>query len=128
MVAIFRISTAFNETFRYDSADLRKVNFDTSNILLTLCGRNRVTIQSQTIACLSIPFASCAKYGTPQWHPLLYRIILPSGQYVEERPPLRTSSSWDQQGMFNVIANYWDSPVFSCPPPPPPPSRMASLF
>ena len=103
MVAIFRISTAFDETFRYDSAHLRKVNFDTSNIMLTLCGRNRVTAQSHTIACFSIPFSACAKYGTPEWHPLVYRITLLNGQYVEERPSLRTSSSWEQQGVFRKL-------------------------
>lgn len=101
-VSIFRISTVFNETFRYDSAHLRKVSFDTSNIMLILCGRNRVTSQSQPIACLSIPFSGCVNYATPDWHPMLYRITFPDGHYDDgQQQPLGSSSSWEQQGMFD---------------------------
>ena len=99
VVPLYRISASFDETFRYDSADLRKVNFDTSNLLLSLSGRNKVTTQGQPIACLSIPLAGCSKLTTPsEWHPLVYRITLPSGHNVEECPSLRSSNSWEQQG------------------------------
>lgn len=104
MVAIYRISTKFSETFRYDSAHLRKVDFDTANVQLVVSGRNRVTLQSQTVACLTVPLASCGKMTTPQWLPLVYRILLPSGQYVEEQQPLQQSKSWEDRRMYKLFA------------------------
>jgi len=104
MVAIYRISTKFSETFRYDSAHLRKVDFDTANVQLVVSGRNRVTLQSQTVACLTVPLASCGKMTTPQWLPLVYRILLPSGHYVEEQQPLQQSKSWEDRRTYSWLA------------------------
>ena len=100
MVPIYRISTSLGETFRYDSVHLRKVNFDTANIMLMVCGRNRMTTQSQPIACLTVPLTCCGKVSAPQWFPLVYRIMLPSGHDVEIHQPLSLTKSWDQQGTY----------------------------
>ena len=99
MVPIYRISTTINETFRYDSANLRRVNFDISTVMLILCGRNRVTTQAQPIACLSIPFSACDNYAALDWYPLVYKIKLPQGHCVEERQVMKPSNSQAQLGM-----------------------------
>ncbi|XP_068697632.1 uncharacterized protein [Montipora foliosa] len=98
MVPFYRISTTINETFRYDSANLRRVNFDISTVMLILCGRNRVTTQAQPIACLSIPFSACDNYAALDWYPLVYKMTLPQGHYVEERQVMKPSNSQAQLG------------------------------
>ena len=96
--AIYRISTTFNETFRYDSANLRRVNFDNSSVMVILCGRNRVTTKAQPIASLCIPFSHCCDYSALDWYPLVYKIKLPQGHFVGERQVLKPSDSVDEQG------------------------------
>lgn len=97
-VAIYRLSTTFNETFRYDSANLKRVNFDNSSVMVILCGRNRVTTKAQPIASLCIPFSCCCNYSALDWYPLVYKIKLPQGHYVEERQGFKPSDSVDEQG------------------------------
>lgn len=97
-VAIYRLSTTFNETFRYDSANLKRVNFDNSSVMVILCGRNRVTTKAQPIASLCIPFSCCCNYSALDWYPLVYKIKLPQGHYVEERQVFKPSDSVDEQG------------------------------
>lgn len=97
-VAIYRLSTAFNETFRYDSANLKRVNFDNSSVMVILCGRNRVTTKAQPIASLCIPFCRCCDYSALDWYPLVYKIKLPQGHFVEERQVYKPSDSVDEQG------------------------------
>lgn len=100
VVPVYRISTLFGEYFRYDACDLRRVNVETCKVLLTVCGRNRVTTQGQPIACLSLPLAGYAKMTTPEWYPLIYKITLPSGfDVAEELQAMRASKSWEQKGM-----------------------------
>ena len=96
---VYRISTTFGETFHYNADELRRVNVETCNVLLTICGRNRVTTQGQPIACVTLPLAGYAKMVKPEWYPLTYKILLPSGYDVaEERESLRGSRSWEQKG------------------------------
>ena len=72
---------------------------ETCNVLLTICGRNRVTTRAQPIACLTLPLAGYAKMVKPDWYPLAYKILLPSGYDVaEERESFRGSRSWEQKG------------------------------
>lgn len=101
LAPVYRISTLFGEYFHYDAVDLRKVNVEKCTILLTVCGRNRVTTQGQPIACLSLPLAGYAKMTTPEWYPLKYQIMLPSGYDVaEELQSMRGSKSWEEKGMY----------------------------
>lgn len=96
---VYRISTTFGETFHYSADELRRVDVETCNVLLTICGRNRVTTQGQPIACVTLPLAGYAKMVKPEWYPLTYKILLPSGYDVaEERESLRGSRSWEQKG------------------------------
>lgn len=114
MVPIYRISTTINETFRYDSANLRRVNFDISTVMLILCGRNRVTTQAQPIACLSIPFSACDNYAALDWYPLVYKIKLPQGHCVEERQVMKPSNSQAQLGgKANRKSMAWNDPIMS---------------
>lgn len=100
IVPVYRISTMFGEFFRYDAVDLRRVNVEKCTVLLTICGRNRVTTQGQPIACLSLPLASYAKMTTAEWFPLIYKIKLPSGfDVAEELQSVRGSKSWEQKGV-----------------------------
>ena len=101
MVPVFRISTTFGETFSYDAVDLRRVDVETCKVLLTICGRNRVTTQGQPIASLSLPLAGFAKMTTPEWYPLMYKIVLPCGYDVaDEQQALKGSRSWEEKGMY----------------------------
>ena len=101
LVPVYRISTLYGEYFRYDAADLRKVDVERSTVLLTVCGRNRVTTQGQPIACLSLPLASYAEMTTAEWYPLKYQILLPSGYDVtEDMQSTRESKSWEEKGIF----------------------------
>lgn len=96
---VYRISTTFGETFHYNADELRRVDVETCNVLLTICGRNRVTTQGQPIACVTLPLAGYPKMVKPEWYPLTYKILLPSGYDVaEERESLRGSRSWEQKG------------------------------
>lgn len=96
---VYRISTTFGENFHYNADELRRVNVETCNVLLTICGRNRVTTRAQPIACLTLPLAGYAKMVKPDWYPLAYKILLPSGYDVaEERESFRGSRSWEQKG------------------------------
>lgn len=97
-VAIYRLSTTFNETFRYDSVNLKRVNFDNSSVMVILCGRNRVTTKAQPIASLCIPFSRCCDYSALDWYPLVYKIKLPQGHFIEERQEFKPSDSVDEQG------------------------------
>ena len=100
LVPVYRISTLYGEYFRYDAADLRKVDVERSTVLLTVCGRNRVTTQGQPIACLSLPLAGCAKMTTAEWYPLKYKILLPSGYDVaEDMQSMKGSKSWEEKGV-----------------------------
>ena len=100
LVPVYRISTLYGEYFRYDAADLRKVDVEKCMVLLTVCGRNRVTTQGQPIACLSLPLSSYAKMTTAEWYPLKYQILLPSGYDVaEDMQSMRGSKSWEEKGM-----------------------------
>lgn len=101
LVPVYRISTLYGEYFRYDAADLRKVNVERSTVLLTVCGRNRVTTQGQPIACLSLPLAEYAKMNSAEWYPLKYQILLPSGYDVaEDMQSMSGSKSWEEKGMY----------------------------
>ena len=101
LVPVYRISTLYGEYFRYDAADLRKVDVERSTVLLTVCGRNRITTQGQPIACLSLPLANYAEMTTAEWYPLKYQILLPSGYDVaEDMPSMRGSKSWEGKGIF----------------------------
>lgn len=100
LVPVYRITTLYGEYFRYDAADLRKVDVERCTVLLTVCGRNRVTTQGQPIACLSLPLASYAKMTTAEWYPLKYQILLPSGYDVaEDMQSMRGSKSWEEKGV-----------------------------
>ena len=99
LVPVYRISTLYGEYFRYDAADLRKVDVERSTVLLTVCGRNRVTTGGQPIACLSLPLAGYAQMTTAEWYPLKYQILLPSGYDVaEDMQSMRGSNSWEEKG------------------------------
>ncbi|XP_078373945.1 uncharacterized protein LOC144657477 [Oculina patagonica] len=115
VVPVYRISTLFGEYFRYDACDLRRVNVETCKVLLTVCGRNRVTTQGQPIACLSLPLAGYAKMTTPEWYPLIYKITLPSGfDVAEELQAMRASKSWEQKGgKFTGRSLAWNEPMMS---------------
>lgn len=112
--AIYRISTTFNETFRYDSANLRRVNFDNSSVMVILCGRNRVTTKAQPIASLCIPFSHCCDYSALDWYPLVYKIKLPQGHFVGERQVFKPSDSVDEQGgRVNGKSMAWNDRILS---------------
>lgn len=108
LVPVYRISTLYGEYFRYDAADLRKMDVERSTVLLTVCGRNRVTTQGQPIACLSLPLSSYAEMTTAEWYPLKYQILLPSGYDVAEVvQSMKGSKSWEEKGIFKEFFVYY---------------------
>ena len=105
-----RVSAFVEEVLSYDTLTLSKVNLDTCQVVLTLCGRNRLTQGTQPLATVSLPLASAIKTVTPQWYPLLYKVEVPSRTFgTDERPALRPSRSWElpdgEHSRYRVI--YW---------------------